>query len=229
MYLTAVRALLGVRSTAPSKLCMIEAGIKPLVGMVKMRQKKFFERMITSRSDLTDDPLMHSLTITKEMNKVMWTYIDSLMKGGNFVVDEVESMKNFIRNASPSATKFGTYLALNPELTTHDLYTKQAPIVLDYLRITFTRYRLSSHRLRIEIGRWSRTPREQRTCPCEGGIQDESHIFMCPLVRDLFNACPKMYANPADLFLDTTSADLHVLHSVLNRLYKKETVHATSD
>ena len=38
--------------------------------------------------------------------------------------------------------------------------------VPEWQRIAFTRFRLSSHRLRIETGRWSRLPREQILCDC---------------------------------------------------------------
>ena len=49
------------------------------------------------------------------------------------------------------------------------------------MRITFTRFRTSSHRLRIETGRWCRTPREKRLCQCGEGVQTEEHIIMhCP-------------------------------------------------
>ena len=44
-----------------------------------------------------------------------------------------------------------------------------------------------SHRLRVETGRWSRTPREARLCRCDdAGIQDERHIIeSCSLLDEL--------------------------------------------
>ena len=89
----------------------------------------------------------------------------------------------------------------------------------DYLRITFTRFRLSSHRLRIEVGRWSRTPRDQRLCFCGTGVQDEFHLFQCPRVRDLMITPNKTYSSPSDVFQDTSIEDIQVLHNALNRLY----------
>ena len=62
-------------------------------------------------------------------------------------------------------------------------------------RISTNRLRLSSHHLRIETGRWSRTPLEQRTCTCDTGIQSEEHILtVCPLsqhLRDSYNINPQ--------------------------------------
>jgi hypothetical protein len=164
MYHSSVKALLGVRVTTPNHLCLIEAGFKPLSGMVKNRQKKFFEKM-ASRSDMHDDPFIHSMQITKDLNKPTWVYIESVVNGGgDFVSEEVECIKQSITNTADTATKFRTYLTLNPELGVHNLYTKQAPTIPDYLRITFFLYSLSSHRLRVEIGRWSKTPCNERLC-----------------------------------------------------------------
>ena len=62
-------------------------------------------------------------------------------------------------------------------------------------RVAITRWRLSSHDLRIETGRYTspRTPREARTCSkCPEYIEDEDHVlFQCPLydsVRTRFRA-----------------------------------------
>ena len=218
MYMKAVKALLGVRITTPNDLCLIEAGLRPLSGMVKNRQKKFFAKMLEERSDMTDDPLMHVLGITQEMNKVMWKYIRGITDVEDefdFVENELAKAKDTVRNKPVSASKFQTYQALNPTLDVHPLYTTSKPTIPDYLRISFTRYRLSSHRLRVEIGRWSRTLHDERVCSCGTGVQDEIHIFQCPLVKDIFDSYGKAYTAPSDIFLDTTIEDLELLHKVL--------------
>ena len=220
MYMKAVKALLGVRITTPTDLCLLEGGLKPLGSMVKARQKKFFEKMTTTRAEMTDDPLMHAMNIAKEFNKPTWTYIESVLNGGDFVADKVNEIKESVRNADPVATRFHTYLALNPSLDVHALYTPKSCTIPDYLRISFTRYRLSSHMLRVEVGRWSRTPRDERLCPCKIGIQDESHVFICPIVKDLSNSFAKSFSVPTELFQDTTPDDLRTLHQILNSLYE---------
>ena len=53
-------------------------------------------------------------------------------------------------------------------------------------RIASTRLRLSSHYLRVETGRWSRIPLEDRLCQCQTGIQTEEHVLLrCPLSQTL--------------------------------------------
>ncbi len=43
--------------------------------------------------------------------------------------------------------------------------------------VACTRIRLSSHRLRVETGRWDRIPFENRTCLC-GAVQTEEHVLL---------------------------------------------------
>merc|ERR1711884_482275 len=45
VYMSAIKSLLGVRSSATNDLCIIESGFKPLSGLIKDRQKKFFDKM----------------------------------------------------------------------------------------------------------------------------------------------------------------------------------------
>ena len=50
--------------------------------------------------------------------------------------------------------------------------------------------RTSSHRLRVETGRWTRPPmpRENRLCACNNDVQCESHVlFHCPLTAHIRN------------------------------------------
>ena len=81
---------------------------------------------------------------------------------------------------------------------------------------------LSSHKLKVEIGRWSRIPRENRLCKCNLGIQDEYHIFTCPLVKDIFTKYERSYVCPANLFDNTDYTDLKMLHEILECSYALE-------
>ena len=55
-----------------------------------------------------------------------------------------------------------------------------------HLRTTFTRFRTSSHRLKIETGRWSRIERERRVCQCGNGVQTEEHVLVhCELAQGI--------------------------------------------
>ena len=54
-------------------------------------------------------------------------------------------------------------------------------------RIAATRFRLSAHRIKVETGRWSRIPRDERKCSCsEDAVQDENDVvFICPFSKYL--------------------------------------------
>ena len=55
-------------------------------------------------------------------------------------------------------------------------------------KLALTRFRTSSHKLMIEIGRYDNTPREQRICQfCNmSKVEDEYHfLLVCPNYRDL--------------------------------------------
>ena len=173
-----------------------------------------------SRAQHFHDPFSHAMEIANSLNKPMSKYIASIKEGSDFALTEMQSIKEFV--SGNSGTKFQTYVQLNPDFTTHLLYSRSAPVIPDYLRITFSRYRLSSHRLRVELGRYQGTPHDQRVCPCGMGVQDELHIFACPRVEDLLKTPNKTYNSPNDFFTDTKVEDLHVLHNVLKKLEYNE-------
>ena len=54
-------------------------------------------------------------------------------------------------------------------------------------RIAVTKFRLSNHKLMIEVGRYEDTPREERFCPfCPQVIENESHFMLiCPIYSGL--------------------------------------------
>ena len=60
---------------------------------------------------------------------------------------------------------------------------------LKIFRQALTKLRLSSHRLEIESGRWTKpliTPRENRLCKQCNNLEDEFHfLFECPLYNDI--------------------------------------------
>ena len=80
---------------------------------------------------------------------------------------------------------------MNPGLETHDIYLKRCVINETY-RIAFTRFRVSSHSLAIETGRWNRRgrgrlPIEERLCMC-GQVQTENHVVSeCTISQHIRN------------------------------------------
>ena len=186
MYMKAIKMLLGVRHSTPNETCLIEAGYPSLEASIRQRQRRFFDRMKEERNDMANDPLMFALQVTKRDNKEMDKYISGVMDGGDPVDTDISKRKDGIM--SSERTKTVTYRQINPTLSVHPVYTSNE-IVEDDFRTAFTRLRLSSHRLRIETGRWTRTPQEERLCQCGGAIQTEQHVLCeCPLVHHIREA-----------------------------------------
>ena len=125
---------------------------------------------------MEDDPLGFVLRLIQLEDPSMWRNIQEIVNMQNHMEIDHDMIRNKVK--VDTCRRATTYCELNPSLSCHQLYKQKSSYIPDNLRITFTRIRLSSHRLRVEVGRWSRTPREKRLCPC-GSFQDEEHLLVC--------------------------------------------------
>ena len=83
--------------------------------------------------------------------------------------------------STSTSTRRMAYREINPSLSVHPLYNSYD--VPEYDRTAFTRLRLGSHHLQYEMGRWTRTPLENRMCPC-GQVQNDKHVLLeCELTH----------------------------------------------
>ena len=70
------------------------------------------------------------------------------------------------------------YLTINPNLDPSPVIDSMHPLAGDLVR-----FRLGSHNLPIEKGRWSRQPRQERVCSMCNVVGDEMHIlYNCSLI-----------------------------------------------
>ena len=170
-----VRLLLGVRPNTCLKLCLIEAGIEPLLHIVKKNRCKFLNDMFR-RVDY-EYPFHHMFRICHQNHTPAANFISNAR-----TYREPSQLRNLATDVTNerNATKVMHYAEkLNPGLCVHPIYTPQSNVP-DYLRVSFSRVRLMSHSLKVETGRWSRIPREQRLCDkCDAGqVQDEEHVLL---------------------------------------------------
>ena len=184
LYNRAVRSLLGVRNNTPISLCLIESGLETFGHEVTIRRKNFVTKKM-QEIDL-DEPFQCIFDLCRRENTPGYRFLNACM---NTDLEEtsLSGIKNFIVNKPENATKYWTYKEkMNKPLESHKVYSEKE-YVPDYLRLAFTRLRTISHDLRIETGRWSRTPRELRVCSCSPvTIQNEKHVLIqCPLSQQL--------------------------------------------
>jgi hypothetical protein len=219
LYIGAVKVLLGVRMTTTNDLCLAELGLPPLHALVKSRIQNFLQKSMQERVDMDDDPLMFALRLTRAGNPKMSNFIDLVLGE----TDHVGVARNILQASISGSqrTRYITYAQLNPTLMVHNVYKTPVDNVFipEYYRLYFTRMRLSSHRLRIETGRWSRLPRERRLCQC-GGIQDEQHVLCnCVLTQSLRDSYGNVVNYPQILQNAKAVAEFKFVYDVL-RFYE---------
>jgi hypothetical protein len=212
LYVNAVKSLLGVRNTTSNDLCLIELGLPRLAASVLQRQKDFFVKMISDRRHLPDDPFMVILDLVKQSGSATAKRIDHLMGDTNFISDSLEAAKNNVRTKATSKSKFAAYLEMNPSLESPALYRISTP---EHMRVAVSRLRLISHNLRTETGRWSRTERDRRLCPC-GMIQTERHVVQdCMLVQDIRESCQNTDSDFTDIMKGESYENVTLLYKIM--------------
>ena len=182
MYTKIVKALLDVRNTCCNDTCLIEADMPSLQAQVRKKMQKYLQEKVPKLR--CDDPLWKALELARSANTKSYRYIQSILEDQSDIVVEDKSRRAEELKSSAS-TKRETYVKINPSLQQHQVYKNDE--LSEFKRIEFTRYRLSSHNLKIETGRWGRIDRENRTCSCTtGGVQDELHVlFNCDLTANI--------------------------------------------
>ena len=124
----------------------------------RLMDPNFLKKMLP-RMDVEDDPLGFVLRVTEIENPSTWDTIQSLLAVDHISKARKERLDKILDGTGTRAT---SYRRMNAELSTHPLYKQSSTFIPASLRFVFTRIRLSSHRLHIEMGRWSRGVKEER-------------------------------------------------------------------
>lgn len=177
-YNNSLKQMLSCRQTTSNDIVYIETGQPNVKCTILDRQMKFLKKL-RQRGDYITDIINMAIRSKSPMGKRI-EFLSSL--------NESQS-ENFMRNlketvSTSDSSRRITYHAINPTLTPSNFL--QSTTIQEPDRIAVTRLRVGSHYLRIETGRWSRTPPDQRTCSCNTGIQNEQHVLLeCPRSHDL--------------------------------------------
>lgn len=179
-YMNTIKCILNVRPKVANTVSLIEIGMPTLKAFIRNKQQKTYYKLINDNSRIeSEDPFIFAYKLGLQYRNIHATYIQQLANDNtNILHNDLIAMRNEIRDSN--RTKFLTYLQINPELKSPDVYNCRSNIFNELQRTEFTRLRTSSHDLRIEIGRWDRpiTPRENRLCTCDNtSIQDEWHVI----------------------------------------------------
>ena len=165
---------------------------------VKASQKKFITDILTRREGMKDDPLMLVWSICRDANTRGYRYLKSVIDNDDPIQSDIARRR--LEVSTSEKTKSKTYVSINPELSVWPAYNRS--VIPEYQRVSVTRFRVSSHNLAIETGRWTRTPREKRLCLC-GTVQTEEHVVcFCPRTAELRAKYPLNYTSVAAVVND---------------------------
>ena len=175
LYGKLIRCVLQVRANTPLYLLYVESGLLPIQALVEARQYKFYNRFLTTLQEEGDRKYVID-QLARNPSKYLKHYLE-LSRKYNDQHDiyhyHFENIKSKIRDyATNNRYKFDIYLKMNPTLEKSPFLDCFHPNAAD-----ITRFRLGSHNLPIEKGRWSRINRENRICTTCNTLGDEKHVI----------------------------------------------------
>ena len=182
LYNKIVKSLLDVRQTTCTDLCFIEADMPSFAALVRERMRKYVQKKLPTLE--ADHPLQLALNLCQSVNTKSYRRICEMLEEESDLVEKDTEIRTEMLKQGLSS-KRALYYKMNPELKSPDLYKNDN--LKEFQRIEVSRFRLSSHNLKIETGRWGRLERDDRICSCNiGGVQDEEHVIsVCGLTTGL--------------------------------------------
>ena len=143
MYRTTVKALLGVRVTTCSDICLVELGRPPVAAIIKDKQTRFSQTMLRARSTMTDDPFMYCLNLTLHSRNKTGRYITSVLDyQGDVLTLALDRVRHNVLTSTSS--KRQAYVLMNQSLSVHNVYTNMdlSVQVPEHQRLAFSRLRV---------------------------------------------------------------------------------------
>ena len=174
-YNKLIRAALQVRNNTPSLVIYIETGLLPIKALVEVRQFNFVKRFVSSLRPDSEREIVFAKLLEnpsrylKHYNTLLDTYssVDEIYR------HHADDVKRKIRDyAGKERSRYVAYLSVNPDLEPSPFLQCMHPLTRDVIR-----FRVGSHSLPIETGRWSRKKREDRLCEECKVIGDENHFL----------------------------------------------------
>ena len=214
-YRRMMKSIIGVRITTCSELIYIELDLPSIKTQIMMKQWSFWTKVQEMSKEC---PLHHAIALAKHFKLKEIEHYEQLIASFNSK-DEIrekfteETRKSIRSKAERGQSKYIKYLQINPSLETPKIY-KSVNRHNDVSMLAG--WRTSSHNLQIEMGRRTRTPKEDRKCMC-GEVEDEDHFALnCDLYADIRRKHNVLNNTEISCILDD---DRHVEY--FNELYKR--------
>ena len=203
-FMNSLKLMLSVRQTTCNDLVHIETGIPNAKSVIVDRQRAYFRKL---RANHTNDYIANTIEMAIRLRTPMGKRIQQISSPEHVETQETtvffDNLKSRVR-LSPS-TRRKSYTSLNPNYEPSLFLSLQPGVPIPEQRlVSVHRLRLGSHHLRVETGRWSRTPAEERVCHCGPYIQDEKHVLLeCQFSSDFRRNMNVNYATLEELFNQT--------------------------
>ena len=210
VHLQFLRGLLGVKRTTHHLIALAEFGRYPLPVHWQKQVDKFRLRICNITRTASDNPLFWAMfdgTPNVENLRLLRTpagFAALQARGRPASAPSTERHERlFAENSDSTVATYKQMRGFSAAYTTQP-YIQQ---IRGYrLRKSMAHIRCSSHRLRVETGRYTSEARHERTCRlCTSAtaIEDEQHILLhCPQLDDLRNAHSHLFQTPGQTLTD---------------------------
>ena len=195
-YMSMLKQVLGVQKQTTNDGVFLELGMTPLSFDAKKFSIKNWERIIRGKANI---PLMESYQESLELDLPWISSIKSTLENigllnfynGDYAAKPPFVYKKLFQRLSDIFHQeiFSKINGERSKLRTYAIFKKEqgfekylADIKNTNVRKNVTKFRLSNHKLMIEVGRHQKIDAEQRFCPfCPNTVEDEFHFLLyCP-------------------------------------------------
>ena len=181
-YMKLLRSCFNVRSNVPNYILLIESGFLPIKSIVLLRQYNFYKRFRKTIEAGSRREKMMQMLLGKKTSylKHYEELVSKYATGTDIITEGLSEIKQKIyRLADAGHYKYQIYVKINPDLTPSPFLSIVHPLAIDAIR-----FRVGSHYLPIETGRWCRKLRHERVCTNCGVLGDENHVlYHCALIH----------------------------------------------
>ena len=208
-----LKRILGVKEGTTDKIVYFECNRPDVIAVIKDRQRNFFKKLSNLRSEDTSTigviELYDRLT-QYDQHSGLLNYYRNLSE--NNQRKAMEDIMNSLRNSDASMCK--RYVELTELQQPTCLYNSLPD---DKDRTIITRWRLSCHKLYIEIGRYKRPiiSRDDRKCKICNVIEDETHaMYKCSahqFIRISYKELLSLYPSVKYIFNPKTSEHIKAI------------------
>ena len=175
IYNKLIRTALQVRTNTPALILYIECGLLPIRAIIEACQHKYLKRFRESLKPQSERKLVfeqlynNPSAFLKHYIKLQETYQNHREVYQYHLRVVKDRIRDHVAKGKP---KFARYLSYNPNLEPSPFLKCMHPLTTDIIR-----FRVGSHSLPIETGRWTQKKREDRICDICGVVGDELHYI----------------------------------------------------